>query len=156
MGGRNNAEVGGPHPGQHVRPRRHPAAGLLAAGDRRQALQSTARELARDARALQKVAACAPAARREAERLQEEAEKALAEAQALKLQARLEDLIVWEMEKVKQSRKGSKTYSYWMASWREGGKTRNVYLGSAGKMDAAEARQKARAMKAESLGMQSL
>jgi hypothetical protein len=58
------------------------------------------------------------------------------------------------MEKVKQSRKGSRTYSYWMASWREGGKTRNVYLGSAGKMDAAEARQKARAMKAEALGMQ--
>jgi hypothetical protein len=32
------------------------------------------------------------------------------------------------MEKVKQSRKGSKTYSYWMASWREDGKTRNVAL----------------------------
>jgi len=31
------------------------------------------------------------------------------------------------MEKVKQSRKGSKTYSYWMASWREGNKARNVY-----------------------------
>jgi hypothetical protein len=120
-------------------------------GDRRQALQRTARELARDARALQK-AARAPAARREAERLQGEAEAALAEAEALKLQARLEDLTVWEMEKVKQSRKGSKTYTYWMASWREGSKTRNVHLGSARKMDAEEARQKARAMKAEALG----
>jgi hypothetical protein len=39
------------------------------------------------------------------------------------------------MKKVKQSRKGSKTYNYWMASWREGGKTRNVHLGSARKMD---------------------
>ena len=39
-------------------------------------------------------------------------------------------------------------------SWREGGKTRNVRLGSAGKMDAAEARQKARESKAEALGMQ--
>ena len=95
-------------------------------GDRRQALQRIARELARDARALQK-AAHAPAARREAERLQGEAEKALAEAGALKLQARLEDLTIWEMEKVKQSRKGSKTYTYWMAPWREGGKTRNVH-----------------------------
>ncbi len=123
--------------------------------DRRQALQKTARELARDARALQK-AARAPAARREAQRLQGEAEKALAEAQALKLQARLEDLNVWQMEKVKQSRKGSKTYSYWMASWREDGKTRNVHLGSARKMDAEAARQRARERKAEALGMQGL
>jgi hypothetical protein len=38
-------------------------------GDRRQALQKEARELAKDARALQK-AAHAPAARQEAERLQ--------------------------------------------------------------------------------------
>ena len=61
---------------------------------------------------------------------------------------------MWEMEKVKQSRKGSKTYSYWMASWREGGKTRNVHLGSSRKMDAEAARRKAREMKAEALGMQ--
>jgi len=122
-----------------------------AAGDRRQSLQKEARELSRDARALQK-AARAPAARREAERLQGEAEAALAEAEALKLQARLEDLTVWEMKKVKQSRKGSKTYTYWMASWREDGKTRNVHLGSARKMDGDEARQKARERKAEALG----
>ncbi len=120
-------------------------------GDRRQALQKDARELARDARALQKAATRAPAARREAQRLQGEAEKALAEAETLKLQARLEDLTVWEMEKVKQSRKGSKIYSYWMASWREGGKTRNVHLGSARKMDAEAARRKARERKAEAL-----
>jgi hypothetical protein len=111
-----------------------------------------ARELARDARALQK-AARAPAARREAQRLQGEAEAALAEAGALKLQARLEDLTVWQMEKVKQSRKGSKTYSYWMASWREGGKTRNVHLGSSRKIDGEAARRKAREMKAEALGI---
>jgi len=122
-------------------------------GDRCQALRKEARELARDARALHK-AARAPAARQEAQRLQGKAAKALAEAEALKLQARLEDLTVWEMEKVKQSRKGSKTYSYWMATWREGGKTRNVHLGSSRKMDAAEARQTARERKAEALGMQ--
>jgi hypothetical protein len=121
-------------------------------GDRRQALQSTAQELARDARALQKVAR-APVARQEAQKLQREAEKALAEAQALKLQARLEDLTVWEMKKVKPTRKGSRSYSYWMASWREGGRTRNVHLGSARKMDVAEARRKARKMKSEVLGM---
>jgi predicted acyl esterase len=121
-------------------------------GDRRQALQRTARELAKDARILQKVAR-APAARREAERLQGEADAALAEAEALKLQARLEDLNVWQMEKVKQSRKGSKTYIYWMASWREGDRTRNVHLGSARKMDGEAARRKAREMKAEALGI---
>ena len=66
--------------------------------------------MARDARALQK-AARAPAARREAERLQGEADAALAEAEALKLQARLEDLNVWQRELVKQSWKGSKTYT---------------------------------------------
>ena len=124
-------------------------------GDRRQALKRSARELARDARALQK-AARSPAARREAQRLQGEAEKALAEAQALKLQARLEDLTVWQMKKVKQSRKGSRTYSYWMASWREGGKTRNVHLGSSRKMDGEAAKRKAREMKAEALGMLAL
>ena len=124
-----------------------------ATGDRRQALQRTARELARDARALQKAAAHAPAARQEAQRLQGEAEAALAEAEALKYQARLEDLTVWQMKKAKQSRKGSKTYTYWMASWREDGKTRNVHLGSSRKMDASEARQKAREMKAEALGI---
>jgi len=121
-------------------------------GDRRQALQKESRELARDARALQKAATRAPAARQEAQRLQGEADAALVEAEALKLQARLEDLTVWQMKKVKQSLKGSRTYSYWMASWREGGKTRNVHLGSGRKMDAEEARQKARERKAEALG----
>ena len=124
---------------------------ITTAGDRRKALKRDARELARDARALQKAATRAPAARQEAQRLQGEADAALAEAQALKLQARLEDLTVWQMEKVKQSRKGSRTYTYWMASWREGGKTRNVHLGSSRKMDAAQARRKAREKKAEAI-----
>jgi hypothetical protein len=55
------------------------------------------------------------------------------------------------MEKVKESKKGCKTYTYWMASWREGDRTRNVHLGSARKMDAEAARQKARERKAEAL-----
>jgi hypothetical protein len=124
-----------------------------AAGERRKALKRDARELAREANALQKAAAHLPAARKKAERLQGEADSALAEAEALWIQARLEDLTVWEMEKVKESKKGFKTYTYWMASWREGDKTRNVHLGSTRKMDAEEARQKARKMKAEALGM---
>jgi hypothetical protein len=57
------------------------------------------------------------------------------------------------MEKVKESKKGSKTYTYWMAYWREGDNTRNVRLGGTRKMDVEAARQKARRMKAEALGM---
>jgi len=37
--------------------------------------------------------------------------------------ARLEGLHVWQMEKVKATKKGSKTYTYWTASWREGDKS---------------------------------
>ncbi len=48
---------------------------------------------------------------------------------------------MWVMKKVKQSRKGSKTDTYWMACWREGDKTRNVHLVNVGKIDADEARQ---------------
>ena len=120
------------------------------AGERRKSLIRDAKELTKDARFLEK-AARAPSARQEAQRLHGEAEAALAEAEALKLQARLEDLTVWQMEKVKQNRKGPKTYTYWMASWREGNKTRNVHLGSARKMDAEEALQMAKKMKGEAI-----
>jgi hypothetical protein len=125
------------------------------AGEQRKLLKRDARELARDAKALQKAAKVAPEARQEARRLQEEADKALAEAQALKPQARLEDLQVWVMEKTKTTKKGSRKYTYWMASWREGDKTRNVHLGSCGKMSQAEALQKARKRKAEALAIKS-
>ena len=64
------------------------------------------RDLSRDARALQKAAKHLPAARQEAQRLQGEADVALAEAEALKLQARVEDLTVWKMEKVKRDPEG--------------------------------------------------
>ena len=59
--------------------------------------------------------------------------------------------MVWKIEMVKQTGKGSRTYTYWMASWREGDRTRNVHLGSCKKMDAEEALQKARKMKAEAI-----
>jgi hypothetical protein len=51
-------------------------------------------------------------------------------AEPLKAQARLEDLLLWQMEKVKNTKKGTKSYFYWMATWREGDKVRNVHLGS--------------------------
>ena len=121
------------------------------AGEKRKALTKDARELARDAKTLLKAAEHLPAIRKEAQRLQEEADTALAKAEALKLQARLEDITVWVMEKTKETKKGSKTYVYWMASWREDDKTRNVHLGSSKKMDAESALQKARMMKAEAI-----
>jgi hypothetical protein len=75
----------------------------------------------------------------EAKIRQDEADRLNAEAHALKRDARLEDLHVWKMEKTTASKKGSKKYAYWMATWREGGKTRNVHLGSSRKMDAQAA-----------------
>lgn len=120
------------------------------AGERRKALKAEALVLARDARTLQKTKR-APSVLLEAQRLQEEANTALAEAEDLKLQARLEDLNVWQMKKAKTGKKGTQIYTYWMASWREGDKTRNVHLGSCKKMDAETAKQKARKMKDEAI-----
>jgi hypothetical protein len=122
------------------------------AGEKRKALKSEAQVLARDARTLQK-ATRAPAIIHEAQRLQEEANTALAEAEDLKLRARLEDLNIWQMKKAKKGKKGTQIYTYWMASWREGDKTRNVHLGSCKKMDHETALQKAKAMKAAALGI---
>ncbi len=57
------------------------------------------------------------------------------------------------MDKLKQTRKGSKTYIYWMATWREGDKTRNVHLGSSRKMDAGgRPGRRPRKMMAEAIG----
>jgi hypothetical protein len=123
------------------------------ASERRKALQRNAMELAKDAKVLQKAAKTLPEARQEAQRLQEEANRAHAEAKGLKLQARLEDLKVWQMEKTKITKKGTKTFIYWMASWREGEKVRNVHLGSARTLDAEAALRMARAMKAAALGI---
>ncbi len=88
-----------------------------------------------------------------ARELQQEADRIRAEAEALKDRARLEDLSIWTMEKVKSSKKDSQAYYYWMATWREGSRTRNVHLGSCARMDAEAALQKAKAMKAEALGV---
>ena len=88
--------------------------------------------------------------------LQSLAAKRLSQAQAQKLEARLEDLQVWEQKKVKDTKKGAKTYTYFMASWREGKKIRNVYLGSSQKMSREEAQEKAKALKKEGLGLSSL
>jgi regulator of replication initiation timing len=119
------------------------------AGERRKGLKRTALELEKEVKALQNIQQMKPAARTR----QDEADRLKAEAEALKDKARLEDLHVWVMEKEKRTKKGSETYTYWMASWREGDAVRNVYLGSSRKIDAEAARQKAQKMKAEALGL---
>ena len=119
------------------------------AGEKRKGLKRTALELEKEVKALQNIRQMRPAARTR----QNEADRLKAEAEALKDKARLEDLHVWEMEKEKHTKKGSKTYTYWMASWREGNKVRNAHLGSSRKIDAEAARQKAQKMKAEVLAI---
>lgn len=123
------------------------------AGEKAKALKKEAQELARRAKAQKEAAATVRAARVTIQNLQALVDKRLSQAQALRLEARLEDLSIWEQRKVRTSKNGSKAYTYFMASWREGGKTRNVYLGSSQKMSREEAQEKARAMKREALGL---
>jgi len=123
------------------------------AGERRKSLKKRALELTKDAKVVMKAAKSLPEAVERARELQSEADQALAESEDLKPLARLEDLHLWRIEKVKVTKKGSKKYAYWMATWREGGETRNVHIGSCAKMDADAALQKARKMKATALGI---
>lgn len=119
------------------------------AGERRKTLGKDALKLEKEVKALAKVSQMSPAARIR----QDEVDRLKAEAEDLKGAARLEDLHVWQMEKTKATKKGSRKYAYWMATWREGNKTRNVHLGSCAKMDEDAAFQKARKMKAKALGI---
>jgi hypothetical protein len=124
---------------------------IITAREERKTLKDVAREMARDAKATGKAAKTLSDAGQKAKKLEGRAEKLMAEVEALKGAVRLEDLNVWQMKKVKTTKKGSKTYGYWMATWRDGDKVRNVHLGSCGKMDSKVAMQKARKMKAEPL-----
>lgn len=118
-------------------------------------MKREARELASKAKTMKKAAGITPIVKPKARELQVKADKAQAQAEALKREARLEDLSIWEQKKIKESKKGTKTYSYYMASWREGEKVRNVYLGSSQKLGREQAQEKARAMKREALGLPS-
>jgi hypothetical protein len=124
------------------------------AGEKAKALKKEAQDLASRAKAQKEAAATMRAARVTVTNLQALADKRLTQAQALKLEARLEDLQVWEQRKVKETKKGAKTYTYFMASWREGKRIRNVYLGSSQRMSPEQAQEKARAMKREALGLE--
>ncbi len=117
------------------------------------ALKAEAIELERDARAARKATEILPDARVKAGELEGHAHELKAEAEALKEAARLEDLHLWQMEKTRTTKKGSQSYFYWMASWREGGKVKHVHLGSCRKVDHETALQKARKIKAVALGI---
>jgi hypothetical protein len=60
--------------------------------------------------------------------------------------------MVWKIERGKPTRKGSRNYTYLMACWREGGRTRDVHRGSARKIDGEVARRKARRGRRRRLG----
>jgi len=122
------------------------------AGERAKALKKEGRELARKAKKQKEAAAIMHATRSSVMRLQGLANSRLAQARTLKLEARLEDLHAWEQKRIKDTKKGTKTYTYWIASWREGKKIRNVYLGSSQKMSREQAQEKARVLKREALG----
>ena len=121
--------------------------------ERMKSLKAEARELERDASMAMQAAEVLPDAREEARRMEGRADELKAEAEALKGAARLEDLHLWRMEKEKTTKKGTQSYLYWMASWREGGKVRHVHLGSCRKVDRETALQKARKVKAGALGL---
>jgi hypothetical protein len=94
-----------------------------------------------------------PWAQEAAQELESTAQDYLAQAEALKDQARLEDLSLWVMERIFTGKKGTKTYQYWMASWREGKKVHNEYLGPCRKVSAEKALTLARKKKKRSLGL---
>ncbi len=118
-----------------------------AAGEKRKALKKCAIWLEKEAGDLPKTKQMESARKIRLE----EANRLKAEAEVLKDKARLEDVNIWQMEKQKTTKTGSKVFTYWMASWREGSNVRNVHLGSCRRMDASAAKQKAKKMKAEAL-----
>jgi len=126
---------------------------MTVAGEKRKALQKEAQRLKCEGKLVEKAARSSPVLLAEVATLLAMAENALLDAQNLKDSARLEDLHIWEMKKEKDTKKGVKTYSYWMASWRESGRVRHAHLGSCCKISQEAAKQKARKMKAQALGL---
>jgi hypothetical protein len=115
-------------------------------GEKRKALLQKARDLEREAKILARGKKTRPATK-----AQTGAAELKTQAEALVLEARLEDLTVRVVEMVKTTKKGSKAYTYWTASWRESGKVHNVHLGSTRKLSRQAAMKKARKMKEKAL-----
>lgn len=107
-------------------------------------LKAEARQAERDMKAARQLGAVGIL-----EDLESRHSEALAEAAALEAsgQARLEDLTVWQMEKIKSGR----SYLYWMATWRHNKKLHHEHLGSCKKISQIEALAMAKRLKAEAL-----
>ena len=122
------------------------------AGEKRKNLKSKARKLKQESKLVERSARLPSGLLADVATLLAMAENALMDAQELKDAARLEDIHLWTMEKTKTTKKGDRVYTYWMSSWREGGKVRNIHLGSSRKLSREEATEKARKLKSEAIG----
>jgi len=123
------------------------------AGEKCKTLKSKARKLKQKSKLAERSARLPTGLLADAATLLAMAENALIDTQELKNAARLEDIHLWTMEKTKTTKKGDRVYTYWMASWRECGKVRNIHIGSSRKLDAEAARQKAQKIKAKALAI---
>jgi hypothetical protein len=61
--------------------------------------------------------------------------------------------MVYRVERIKETKKGTKSHEYYYASWRRGDRVFNQYLGSTKKLDYDSAMKKARQLKAADLGI---
>ncbi|MCP1391309.1 MAG: hypothetical protein PHN90_10065 [Methanothrix sp.] len=116
-------------------------------GENITSLREDARKLRDEAAKLQGVRGMEAGAR------EREAEAARLEERAGELweAARLEALTVYIGQVEKITAKGPKTYEYYFASWKMGGKVVNKYIGSPRKMTLEEATAKARELKRRDL-----
>jgi len=112
-------------------------------------LKEKASSLSREASTLKGIEGAEALAEKKASEVKELRDK----ARRLGDLARLEDLSVRQDHYWKDTKEGKKDYPRWVATWREGVKVRNVYLGSCRKMSEEEAREKARRLKTEALGI---
>ncbi|MHC1593952.1 MAG: hypothetical protein ACXQT2_01415 [Methanotrichaceae archaeon] len=101
------------------------------------------------ARTLERVDGLDPAARER----RDEADRLRGEADRLRPEWRLQNLEVYRVDKTKTTRDGTRTYTYWHCSWREGDRVVSKYLGSTRRLSEEEALVKARGLKAEALGL---
>jgi hypothetical protein len=123
-----------------------------SSGEKRKELIGRAKKLKRDALHISHIKEFSPEPRKirldEAKRLETEANR-------LKIQIRHEDLSVYKVPKIVYNKKQEKvTYWGWGASWREGSRVRNVYLGSCNRIDEDIAYKKAKRLKDQFLGIE--
>lgn len=122
-------------------------------GEKIKSVRAEARQLKKALSAVSRACELGQDLSTQEEELKVQVDETRARSAALKAsgQARLEDLSVYTLERARG--KSRKVHNYWYASWREGEKVKNIYLGSCKKMDQDAAWKKAREMKAQALGI---